>query len=43
MIGYIKNKEKKLRNFDICKIPFPISLKEIYGQYHYGMFASPTQ
>ena len=41
--GYIRGKEKKLRNFDICKIPFPISLKEIYGQYHYGMFASPTQ
>ena len=41
--GYIRGKEKKLRNFDICKIPFPIPLKEIYGQYHYGMFASPTQ
>ena len=41
--GYIRGKEKKLRNFDICKIPFPISLKKIYGQYHYGMFASPTQ
>ena len=41
--GYIRGKEKKLRNFEICKIPFPIPLKEIYGQYHYGMFASPTQ
>jgi len=41
--GYIRGKEKKLRNFDICKIPFPISLNEIYGQYHYGMYASPTQ
>ena len=41
--GYIRGKEKKLRNFDICKIPFPIPLKEIYGQYHYGMLASTTQ
>lgn len=36
---FIKDKEKELRNTDICKKEFPISLEEIYGRYHYGMFA----
>jgi phage terminase large subunit len=37
--GYVKDKGKKLINREICKFPFPVSLKEIYGHYHYGMFA----
>ena len=41
--GYIKVKEKLLNNRDICKIPYPISLSDIYERYHYGMYASPTQ
>ena len=41
--GYIKDSEKLLRNCDICKIPYPISLSDIYERYHYGMFALPTQ
>lgn len=35
---FIKDKEKELINSDICKKPFPISLEEIYGKYHYGIF-----
>ena len=41
--GYIKAKEKLLNNRDICRIPYPISLSEIYERYHYGMYALPTQ
>ena len=41
--GYIKAKEKFLNNRDICRIPYPISLSEIYERYHYGMYALPTQ
>jgi hypothetical protein len=28
---------------DICRIPYPISLSEIYERYHYGMYALPKQ
>lgn len=36
---FVKDKEKELNNTDISRKEFPISLEEIYGRYHYGMFA----
>ena len=41
--GFIKTKQKLLNNKEICKIPYPISLSDIYERYHYGMYALPTQ
>jgi len=41
--GFVKEKEKKFINSDICRKPFPVSISDIYERYHYGMFALPTQ
>ena len=35
-------RDKILRNAEICSSRFPVSLREIYGKYQYGMFR-PTQ
>lgn len=36
--GFAHIRDKILNNSDICSMPFPISLEDIYGRYHYGMF-----
>lgn len=35
-------RDKILNNTEVCSLDFPVSLKDIYGRYHYGMFR-PTQ
>lgn len=37
----VYTENRKYKNEDICEKEFPISLREIYGKYKYGMF-SPT-
>lgn len=38
----IMHERKELCNAEISRRPFPVSLKDIYGKYQYGLFA-PTQ
>lgn len=36
--GFAHLRNKILNNADICSAEFPISLEQIYGRFHYGMF-----